>query len=117
MPIKKAVAAFREERLNCAQSVLRGFQHIKEIPEERIAAAQSLGSGRAEEGLCGALYAALELSEEGKKPTLRRLFAEKAGAEHCREIRKKRQLPCVGCVEVAARLLIETGEARLDENK
>lgn len=106
MPLKKAVAAYREERLNCAQSVLRGFQGAKGIAEERIAAAGSLGRGRADGGLCGALHVALELAEEGSRDALRRSFVEKAGAERCVEIRQGRKLSCVQCVELAAKLLM-----------
>ena len=64
--------------------------------------------GRAEGGVCGALHAALRLS--GKKETkefLRREFVEKAGSEHCREIRRLKKLNCDRCVELAAKVLTE----------
>jgi len=107
VPIKKAVAAYREKRLNCAQSVFQAF----DASDEKVSAAGTLGRGRAEGGLCGALHAALVLAEPDKRESFRRTFAEKAGSERCVEIRKGRKLSCLQCVELAAKLMTgaETG--------
>ncbi len=106
MPVKRAMAAFRTERLNCAQSVLRGFQLEKGISEDAIRQARQLGQGRAEGGCCGALHAACELAEnDAARSGLRKAFTAKAGSEKCRDIRKSRTLSCEQCVVLAATLL------------
>ena len=62
MPVQRAIAAYRTEGLNCAQSILRAFQEECDIPEETVREARRFGGGRALEGRCGALHAACELS-------------------------------------------------------
>ena len=106
MPVRRAIAAFKIERLNCAQSILRAFQAERGISEEAIRKAGNLGHGRAQGGYCGALHAACELIEgETGRSLLRTAFAAKAGSWECREIRKSRMLTCAQCVELAATLL------------
>lgn len=103
---QRALAAFKIERLNCAQSVLRGFQPQLAIPEEAIHRAKDLGKGRADGGRCGSLHAALQLAADDQ--TQRRIvegFVAKAESELCKEIRQKRRLTCAQCVELAADLL------------
>lgn len=106
MPVKRALVAYTEEKLNCAQSVYRGFQ----ASPEKVAAAQKLGGGKAEGGRCGALAAALDLAGEAAHGKLLVAFTAKAGAEQCREIRAKKEFSCAQCVELAARLLKEHGD-------
>lgn len=106
MPVRRAIAAFKTERLNCAQSILRAFQPEREIPEDVIRRAGRLGRGRAEGGCCGALDAALRLAgEDGLRAQVRKAFVAKAGSEQCREIRRSKALSCEQCVELAATLL------------
>jgi hypothetical protein len=31
MPVQKSLTAYQQEKLNCAQSILRGFQNIKKV--------------------------------------------------------------------------------------
>lgn len=108
MPVDRAVAAFKEERLNCAQSILRAFQQHRNISEEDIMHASELGGGQAEEGLCGALYAALHLSDDPPvRRHLRDAFVASAGSDQCGKI----SISCVECVRLAASLLVEHGGA------
>lgn len=108
MSVEKTIKAYKEERLNCAQSILRGFQESCQISEDTIIEARKLGGGRAEEGLCGALYSANLLAEnETVKLHLHERFIGLAGSEKCREIRKLGRLACSGCVELAASVLQE----------
>ncbi len=108
MSLEKARDAYTREKLNCAQSVLRGFQEQFQVEEERITEARSWGGGRAENGLCGALHAARILGgAEDVKERFRERFIESAGSDRCREIRSLRRLSCKECVELAARLLEE----------
>ncbi|HTP25228.1 MAG TPA: C-GCAxxG-C-C family (seleno)protein [Anaeromyxobacteraceae bacterium] len=106
MPVKAAMHAYGNERLNCAQSVLKGFREQVEISQQDIDEAQGLGAGKAPDGICGALYAALRLLENPEeRETVRGAFAVRTGSEQCRAIRKARRVSCVQCVEIAAKLL------------
>lgn len=101
--MKRASDFFRtEEKLNCAQAVLRYF----EFPPEKIAEFREFGGGRAPGGLCGALYAAkIVLNDEEKFAELCREFGEKTqGALTCREIKGGSGFPCEACVNLAASL-------------
>lgn len=101
--MKAASDFFRtEEKLNCAQAVLRYF----EFPPEKIEALRAAGGGLAPGGLCGALHAArVVLNDEEKFAELCRKFGEKTqGALTCREIKGGSGLPCPACVNLAASL-------------
>lgn len=101
--MKAASDFFRtEEKLNCAQAVLRYF----DCPPEKIAEFREFGDGRAPGGLCGALYAAkIVLNDEEKFAELCREFGEKTqGALTCREIKGGSGFPCEACVNLAASL-------------
>jgi hypothetical protein len=106
MPARAAVHAYTDERLNCAQSVLKAFQERRGLPQREIDDARTLGGGRAAGGVCGALHAALRLVEDPeRKEALRQTFAQRAGSERCREIRKAKLLSCEQCVEFASELV------------
>jgi len=108
MPIKKSINAYKQERLNSAQSILRGFQSAMGISDEKIAEAKKLGEGQAPSGKCGALHAALELLEnELEKKELALTFAKKLGAEDCHSIRGMKKVSCGQCVEHAASILAD----------
>jgi len=110
MPVDRAVTAYQLERLNCAQSILRAFQQHRLIREDEIDEARRYGGGRAENGMCGALYAALSLTDDPfVRDRVRSAFMETAGAETCRDIRRAARTPCVECVRLAASLLVEHG--------
>ncbi len=105
-PVRRALIAYNQEQLGCAQSVLRGFQLLCGIAEEQVIQAKALGGGRAKDGRCGALHAALHLAAESPKAgEMAAAFATKAGSEHCREIRALKKVICAQCVELAATLL------------
>jgi len=107
MPVSTAVEAHAQRSANCAQAVLRGFQQMLAIPDERIAAASAHGGGRAPEGLCGALHSALELVDRPEdKAAIRAEFARQAGDVTCRAVRSLKQLSCSDCVRVAAYLVL-----------
>ncbi len=84
---------------NCAQSVAAGCGH-----EELVEELGKCGGGRAPQGLCGALYAALLLLPEQERETARQEFIRKVGAADCRTIKKQTGTPCSECVAVAAAL-------------
>lgn len=113
MPVKKSLYAYNEEKHNCAQSILRGFQNELGIMEEQITEAKKHGGGRAEDGLCGALHSALCLAGNDEvKSAVRTAFVLHAGSEKCREIRKLGKVSCEECVRLAATLLHERLEGK-----
>ena len=110
MSVESAVHSYTKERLNCAQSILKAFGHRKDMTRNEIDVAQALGGGKAADGVCGALHAALLLIDgQEKKQAFRDSFAERAGSEQCREIRSKKIVTCGQCVELAAELLETDG--------
>ncbi|MGN0866574.1 MAG: hypothetical protein ACI4SG_02710 [Oligosphaeraceae bacterium] len=92
---------------NCAQSVALGNGR-----EELVEELSRCGGGRAPEGICGALHAALLLAPEEERPALQEAFRKEAGALTCREIKGGALTPCVQCVEIAAALL-EKAQGRI----
>lgn len=89
---------------NCAQAVACGCGHC-ELKETL----SSCGGGRAEEGRCGALHAALMLvNDEADKEAVRHSFVAENSSEFCREL-KAAGVPCTKCVESAAALAEKFG--------
>ena len=86
---------------NCAQCVAKAF----DADDSFVSELSAFGGGRAPEGLCGALYAAMQLADEADRPALRAAFREAAGAETCREIKGTCRTPCAECVRLAADFL------------
>ena len=107
MTQKKASDYFhKEDGYNCAQAILKNFQSEHSISQERIDSYSAYGGGRAEDGLCGALYAAKTLLKDTKKTELlNKEFLKKSGSVKCREILKLKKLPCAECVDLAARIV------------
>ena len=87
-------------RYNCAQSVAAGAGR-----EDLISAMAAMGGGRAPEGMCGALYAALQLLPEEKQAAAMAEFQNKAGSMLCREIKSGTVFSCAECVALAEQLL------------
>lgn len=103
MSKEKSLQFFRTppHNYNCAQTVAAGFGR-----EDLIEPFKGCGGGRAPEGLCGALHAALELiPNETKRAELLNAFRQKNGAVSCRELKQTFRVPCPQCVAVAAELL------------
>ena len=100
--MNRALELFRETPLsvNCAQAVASGCGR-PDLKDEL----SGCGGGRAPEGRCGALYAALLLSPAERHEELRRRFAAGIGSEFCREIKTVHHVPCERCVEFAASLV------------
>lgn len=94
----------RPENLNCAQAILKRFQKEFHLNAAEIEAFRACGGGRAEGGVCGALFAAEGLAQEHYKSSLKDEFEAIAGSCTCKEI-KARKFPCVSCVNLAEELL------------
>ena len=67
------------ENLNCAQSVLKGFQKEFNITETEIENFRAWGGGRAEGGICGAVFAADRILSQIGKESIAGDFRIKAG--------------------------------------
>lgn len=102
-----AVFLFRKGKKNCAEAVAGAWQKVSGKDLEVTENLSRCGSGRAPQGLCGAVYAAQLVSDEDKKAELTGRFADAAGSLLCGEIRSMRKLSCTACVELAASLLEE----------
>lgn len=86
---------------NCAQAVALGAGHAE--LKEQLAVC---GGGRAPQGLCGALHAALLLTPEAEHERLTGEFVRQTGAMTCRAIKGGTPpTPCARCVAVAAALI------------
>ena len=101
-PRENALKTFRAppENHNCAQCVAAAFGR-----EDLVSALKDCGGGRAPDGVCGALYAALQIASEEKRAGIAREFAAKNGSEKCRELKQRFRVPCPQCVATAADLL------------
>ncbi|MBP5640267.1 MAG: C_GCAxxG_C_C family protein [Victivallales bacterium] len=91
--------------LNCSQSVAAACGH-----DEMVDGLSGFGGGRAPEGMCGALYAAMAMVPEEKRAELRKRFAESVGNEACRDIKAVNKVPCIDCVATAIALAREIGK-------
>ena len=67
-------------------------------------ALSSCGGGRAPEGRCGALHAAMLMVPAERREAVRQAFIQKNGSEFCRELKTVHHTPCSQCVETAASL-------------
>ena len=86
---------------NCAQAVAAGFGN-----ELLAAEMQSCGGGNAPNGFCGALYAALRLTDATHHAEIIAEFTQAAHAAECRNIKSADQpYPCSECVRKAAELV------------
>ncbi|MCQ2193891.1 MAG: C-GCAxxG-C-C family protein [Paludibacteraceae bacterium] len=98
------------ETLNCAQSIMKGFQKEFGVSDEEIEAFRAWGGGRAEGGVCGALYAADILLKRKGMPSISAEFAKKVGATTCKEIKGNQLCSCPNCVRIADELMVELME-------
>ena len=107
--IEEAKSLFHgPEMYNCAQAVLKAFQGTYDVTPEMVILNSRFGGGRAEQGICGALYAAESLIvDTERRAMLRERFRAAAGAIECRSIRRVRKVSCRECVAIAAELLME----------
>jgi len=93
------------DNFNCAQSILKGFQREFRISDETVEKFRAFGGGRAEDGLCGALYAANYLMEKIGKKSVNESFIRKVNHEKCKEIKAHKYCSCEECVRIADGLI------------
>ncbi len=85
---------------NCAQAVMAAHGGSQQDVED----CAFCGGGRAPDGLCGALYAAIQLHPEAEE-AIKLRFATTCGALTCREIKMNAKTPCADCVANASAIL------------
>lgn len=89
---------------SCAQAVYAAF--TEKPPEEILILMKENSEGRAEEGLCGALFAAHYLTDESKHQGLNNYFIKYAGGIHCKKIKKEVETSCAQCVILGVRAIL-----------
>lgn len=88
---------------NCAQAV--AYKNVRLFPDESVVAEyKAYGGGRAEGGVCGALYAAMQALPE-KADEIKARFTERVGDWRCKEIKQRMQTPCAECCDIADEVL------------
>ena len=99
--MNRAVEVFSEipRKYNCAQAVAAGLDRGDLVP-----LLANCGGGKAPEGRCGALHAAMLISGESNAADVREKFVAATGSEFCRVLKQELKVPCSKCVETAAAL-------------
>lgn len=102
MPKEKALQSFRQPplSLNCAQAIAHGFDREDLVPQ-----LQNCGGGKAPDGLCGALYAAMTVAGEPIAAEIADAFEKELGYRTCSSLKREGKVPCPKCVACAADLL------------
>lgn len=103
----KATDTFRTPPLkhNCAQAIAYKWARLYADADIVEHYAPYVG-GRAPEGYCGALYAAMQACPD-QADRIKRAFASRCGALHCHDIKSAARTPCEVCVDVADKLVEE----------
>jgi len=84
---------------NCAQAVACGCGR-----EDLYDELAGCGGGRAPEGRCGALHAALEIVPEEQRKSVTDAFRDSLGAVTCNDLKRVHHVPCAKCVAIGAKL-------------
>lgn len=94
---------------NCAQSIHKAVQEYTGISDQEIELRyRSKGGGRAEGGLCGAIYAVRDLLGEDTAEASRAVerFAFRAGGLTCAQLKGKCGRSCQELVALAEEILL-----------
>ena len=99
--VQRALSTFREPpcSYNCAQTVCAAFGR-----DDLLEQMKACGGGRAPEGTCGALYAAMTLVPE-RAEAFAAAFRKANGSSLCRELKGTHRVPCQTCVSTVASLV------------
>lgn len=92
------------ENLNCAQAVLKRFQEEFHISEKEIEEYRAWGGGRAEGGVCGAIFSAEKLLRQTGKKSAIEEFRQMTGSVLCSDIKEKK-FTCAALVRIANELV------------
>jgi len=97
-------------RYNCAQSIIKACSDLFGFPSSALKVHAEFGAGKAPDGYCGALYAALYVlyakkRDKDKIEECKDFFLQHSGALTCKEIKSNKKVACINCVEKAAEFL------------
>lgn len=88
---------------NCAQAVAYRWKEL--FPDSSVVEKYlEFGGGRAPEGKCGALFAAMNACPACSQK-IEQEFSQQVGAVTCRDIKTIAKTPCPRCVDVADMLV------------
>ncbi len=116
---KKAEEFFhnKENKWNCCQAILKHFQKEAGLSDEEIEKMyRPCGGGKAEGGLCGALYAGEILTRQYGMPSIKNSFRSVAGGITCKELKGELKFPCVESIRLVEKLMTENFENLKEEN-
>lgn len=107
---KRAVDYFHAapNNWNCAQAIVKSHQLASQMSDEEIELVyRPKGGGRAEGGLCGAVYSAKEIlgADSPEAVALEEEFRQQLGAITCRQLKAEMRIPCTETVTLADELL------------
>ncbi len=88
---------------NCAQAIANKWKALYN-DENIVETMKSCGGGRAEGGLCGALYAAIQAIPTKREEIIAKFKAE-AGDILCHDLKSKNRTPCVKCIDIADQIV------------
>lgn len=89
---------------NCAQAVAYKHTQLYANPSTIVEEMKANGGGRAESGLCGALYAAMKACPQFAEQ-IKEEFVKQAGFATCNELKQSAKVPCPRCVDIADEIL------------
>lgn len=99
--VEKGVSSFHNPH-SCAQAV---YAACADADAAKMDYLKANSGGRAPDGICGALFAAKELSVPSEHARIESEFKTKVGALRCREIKGVNHTPCAQCVRSALEIL------------
>lgn len=99
----------KENNWNCAQAIIKSRQDILNISDENIELHyRSKGGGRAENGICGAIYAATKLMSEEEAQRFIAQAEKDLGASTCKGLKGELKVACPGIVNYVDEKLEES---------
>lgn len=106
MPKEKALQYFRKPplRLNCAQAVAYGCGR-----EDLLEELNNCGTGKAPDGLCGAVFCTMKIAGESAADAVKEEFEKKLGACKCLQLKQECHVPCPDCVACAVEIIERRG--------
>lgn len=109
--IKKSAISFfhsAPNNYNCAQAIIKRFQDnsITYISDEKIEQDfRSKGGGRAEGGICGAIYSAYVLLGKNKGDEIKIKAENILGGTTCRKLKGELKVSCIHIVDTIDKLI------------
>ena len=98
--LAEALYSQKPKKYNCAQAVVKTFGR-----DDLVETMKCCGGGRAPEGLCGALHAALLILSDEKQEVVKKEFQQATGDIQCRSIRQVGKTSCTEFVRIVAGVL------------